>query len=137
MAESGSDRTSVSVDEALEAQRKQTERRGYGWNVWDWVARKDPEYAQARINYTNNIYLRENPALPIKYRELIASVVLAVRGYDTVGTHLRRALREGATMQECIEAFETATVPGGMPVLHFALPFLIEIDEELSGKTGQ
>jgi hypothetical protein len=33
-------------------------------------------------------------------------------------------------MQEIIEAFEEATVPGGMPVLHFALPYLIKIDQE-------
>jgi alkylhydroperoxidase/carboxymuconolactone decarboxylase family protein YurZ len=109
-------------------------KRGYRFPEWEWLAEKDPAYEQARLDYGALIFTRENPALPVKYRELIASVILAFRGFPTVGDHVRRAIREGATMQEVIEAFEVATVPGGMPVMHFALPYLIEIDKELSGK---
>ena len=70
----------------------------------------------------------------MKYRELVEAVILGFKGYPSLGLHVRRALREGATMQEVLEAFEVATVPGGMPVLHYALPFLIEIEKEQAAK---
>src|SRR6266498_2301957 len=123
---------STSSGEVLRTQREMTSKRGYGWPEWEWLARKDPAFEKARLNFSAQVFTPENPALPVKYRELIEAVILAFRGYPTVGDHLRRALREGATMQEAIEAFEVATIPGGMPVLHFALPYLIEAERELS-----
>ena len=124
---------STSSAEVLRTQREMTSKRGYGFPEWEWLAEKDPAFEKARLDFSAVVFTPENPALPVKYRELIESVILAYRGYPTVGAHVRRALREGATMQEVIEAFECATVAGGMPVLHYALPFLIEIDKELAG----
>src|SRR5438067_69575 len=132
MAEATSTGSSDSAAEALESLREMTAKRGYGWPEWEWLAQKDPAFERARLTFGAQVFTPENPALPVKYRELIASVILAFRGYPTVGDHLRRALREGATIQEAIEAFEVATVPGGMPILHFALPYLIEAEKELS-----
>jgi alkylhydroperoxidase/carboxymuconolactone decarboxylase family protein YurZ len=125
--DSGSGATAEEVEQLL---REQAQKRGYSFTEFAWLARKDPEFEKARVNYSAMVYTRQNPALPVKYREIIASIVLSFRGYPSVESHLRRALREGATMQEIIEAFEVATVPGGMPVLHFALPYLIKIDQE-------
>ncbi len=130
MAEASGAGNPVTVGDVAEAQAAITSKRGYSFPEFDWLAQKDPAYEKARLDYTSMIYTRENPVLPVKYREIIASVVLAMRGYPSIANHIRRALREGATMQEVIEAFEVATVPGGMPVLHFALPYLIEIDKE-------
>ena len=56
--------------------------------------------------------------------------MLAFRGYPTIDIHLRRALAEGATMLELIEAMQVAAVPGGSPTLHFALTHLKAIADE-------
>jgi len=134
MAESTVPGASDASSEALKALQEMTAKRGYGWPEWEWLAQKDPAFEKARLQFSSQVFTPENPALPVKYRELIEAVILAFRGYPTVGDHLRRALREGATLQEAIEAFEVATVPGGMPVLHFALPYLIEAEKELLSK---
>jgi len=52
-------------------------------------------------------------------------------GYDHTSPHLRRAVREGASVLEIIEALETAALPGGFPVLHYALPFVAAIEKDL------
>jgi alkylhydroperoxidase/carboxymuconolactone decarboxylase family protein YurZ len=131
MTDSQAEKQPITGAEVLRRQADAAARRGWGFPEWPWLAEKDPEFEAAHIDYEELIFTRKNPALPVKYRELIDSVILAFRHYPTVGDHLRRAIREGATLQEAIEAFEVATIPGGMPVLHFALPFLIEIDKEI------
>jgi alkylhydroperoxidase/carboxymuconolactone decarboxylase family protein YurZ len=67
----------------------------------------------------------------VRIRELAASAVLAYRAFPTLDGHLRRAVREGATIMELVEAMEAAALPGGFPVIHYALPFLMKIGEEL------
>ena len=129
--------SSASVEEVLAAHESLTAKRGYPRPEFEWLARKDPDFALARVKYGGVTSVRENPVLPGKYRALVAAVVLAFRGYPTVGDHIRRARLEGATMQEIVEAFEVATVPGGMPVLHFALPYLIEVEQEEAGAAGR
>jgi alkylhydroperoxidase/carboxymuconolactone decarboxylase family protein YurZ len=136
MADSPDIATAAPQTDLARAQREIMDKRGYSFSEFEWLAEKDPAYEKARLEYAGMIYTRENPVLPVKYREIIAAVILAFRGYSTLDRHVRRALREGATMQEVIEAFEVATVPGGMPVLHFALPYLMEIDREESAKAG-
>jgi alkylhydroperoxidase/carboxymuconolactone decarboxylase family protein YurZ len=66
----------------------------------------------------------------VKYKELVASAILAFRGYPSLKLHLARALREGATLREVLEAMEVASVPGGMASLHFAVDALIELEQE-------
>jgi alkylhydroperoxidase/carboxymuconolactone decarboxylase family protein YurZ len=132
MADSSNDsERQKALDEVHAAQQELWSGRGYAFNEFQWLAQQDPEFELARIKFSRLVFTRENPALPVKYRELIEAVLLSFKGYHTVGEHVRRALREGATMQEAVEAFEVATIPGGMPVLHFALPFLIEIDKDI------
>ena len=136
MADASDAAAAASQADLAGAQQEMVEKRGYSFPEFEWLAEKDPAYEKARLDYAAMIYTRENPVLPVKFREIIAAVILAFRGHPTLDRHVRRALREGATMQEVIEAFEVATVPGGMPVLHFALPYLIEIDREQSAKQG-
>lgn len=119
------------LEEVKQAQDELWAKRGYAFTEFRWLAEQDPEFERARMIYSQMVFTRENPALPVKYRELIEAVILSFKGYHTVGEHVRRAIREGASLRECVEAFEVATVPGGMPVLHFALPTLIEIDREI------
>jgi alkylhydroperoxidase/carboxymuconolactone decarboxylase family protein YurZ len=104
--------------------------RGYHFPTFEWLAEKDPEFEQARIDYVRMTYTRPNNVLPVHYKELIASAILAFRGYPSTKLHLERALREGASVREVLEAMEVASVPGGQAVLHFAVDQLIEIEQE-------
>ncbi|HVB77978.1 MAG TPA: carboxymuconolactone decarboxylase family protein [Candidatus Nitrosotalea sp.] len=119
------------VDELLAGHQELNRSRGYGFSSFEWLARQDPDFEAERQALVRRVYTPSAPALPVKYRELIAAAVLAFRHYESCGKHLRRALREGASMQEVVEAMEVASVPGGMPLLHFALDELVRIEAEM------
>jgi alkylhydroperoxidase/carboxymuconolactone decarboxylase family protein YurZ len=104
-----------------------------GMREWAWLDMIDPAYDGARRDITALVWTPIAPALPVKIRELVASAVLAYRAFPTLDGHLRRAVREGASVREAVEAMETAAVPGGFPVIHYALPFLSTIHEEVEG----
>ena len=104
--------------------------RGYDFPTFAWLGIEDPEFERARIAYVRMTYQRPDNELPAKYKELIASAILAFRGYPSLKHHLARALREGATLREVLEAMEVASVPGGMATLHFAVDALIEVEQE-------
>jgi len=106
-----------------------------GMREWAWLDAVDPSYDAARRDITAFVWTPRAPALPVKIRELVASAVLAYRAFPTLDGHLRRAVREGATVRELVEAMETAALPGGFPVLHYALPFLSAIHEDLEKGT--
>ena len=121
------------VEQALEAQEEYV-RRGYGFKEWGWVARKHPAFEMRRLEYSQWVFAHEGMVLPVKYRELIEIVLLSFMGIRNIKAHARRALRAGATMQEIIEALEVGTIPAGMALMHFAIPFLMEVDDEESAK---
>jgi alkylhydroperoxidase/carboxymuconolactone decarboxylase family protein YurZ len=102
----------------------------HAFKEFDWLARVDPDYEEARRNLTGKVWTPENPALAVKYREIIAAVVLGYRTYPSMEAHLRRALAEGATLREILEGFEAAAILGGFTMLHFALPYFIRLHEE-------
>jgi alkylhydroperoxidase/carboxymuconolactone decarboxylase family protein YurZ len=102
-----------------------------GMNEWAYLDAVDPAYDGARRAITAFVWTPRTPALPVKIRELVASAVLAYRAFPTLDAHLRRAVREGASVLEIIEALETAALPGGFPVLHYALPFVAAIEKDL------
>jgi alkylhydroperoxidase/carboxymuconolactone decarboxylase family protein YurZ len=110
--------------------RALAEERGYHFPTFEWLGRKDPEFERARLDYVRMTYTRPGNELPVRYKELVASAILAFRGYPSLKLHLERALREGATVREVLEAMEVASVPGGMALLHFAVDALIEIEQE-------
>ncbi|MBT55632.1 MAG: hypothetical protein CMF72_19810 [Mameliella sp.] len=115
------------IDPALaERYREHVRQRGYHFTIFEWLAEMDPEFESTRLSMVEATYLRKNTALEPKYRELIVSAVLAFRGYPSVGKHLHRAMIEGASLREVLETLEMASVPGGMPVLHFGLEHLAE-----------
>ena len=86
----------------------------YGYPYWEWVAREDPEYAKARIPLSE-LSVGEGKALSIKYREMVIIGILAFRGSSSEGilAHMRRAIQNGATKRELLEAIQSAAVPGG------------------------
>ena len=105
---------------------------------WAYMAEKDLDFIEAY----NNLYTRglsDGKALPIKYRELVAIAILAFRGQgDAVYEHSKRALRNGLTKQELLEAIETMIVPGGAPTFGNGLRALMRIeDDEKKEKAAQ
>lgn len=106
-----------------------------GMREWAWLDAVDPAFEGAHQKLTASIWTPAAPALPVKIRELVASVVLAYRAFPTLDGHLRRAVREGASVREAVEAMEVAALPGGFPVIHFALPFLSAIHDEVTAGT--
>lgn len=131
MAEEQTSTKGPAVDPGLaERYRQHAAERGYHFSTFEWLAARDPEFETARLPLVEATYLRKNPALPVKYKELIAATILAFRGYPSVGKHLKRALEAGASVQEAIEALEIASIPGGMPTLHLGIDQLIELERE-------
>lgn len=106
-----------------------------GMREWAYLDCVDPAFDRARRAITAFVWTPEVPALPVKVRELVACAVLAYRAFPTLDAHLRRAVREGASMMELVEALESAALPGGFPVLHYALPFLDSIQREIEQGT--
>ena len=90
----------------------------------------DPAYDAAHRELSRIVWHRESPALHTKYREIITAVILGCRAYPTIDMHLRRALAEGATLREIVEAFEVAAILGGFPAIHYALPFFSALHQE-------
>jgi alkylhydroperoxidase/carboxymuconolactone decarboxylase family protein YurZ len=106
-----------------------------GMREWAWLDAVDPAYDGARRDITALVWTPAAPVLPVKIRELVASAVLAYRAFPTLDGHLRRAVREGASVREAVEAMEAAALPGGFPVIHYALPFLSAIHDEVESGT--
>jgi alkylhydroperoxidase/carboxymuconolactone decarboxylase family protein YurZ len=113
-----------------ETYRQVAKDRGYHFSTFEWLATHDPDFDRVRLSMVQATYTRKDGAVPPKYRELIASAILAFRGYPSLKLHLARALREGATVAEVIQAMEMASIPGGMATLHFAIDQLIELEKE-------
>lgn len=122
--------TTNDVDIITAEHRALAKERGYHFPTFEWLGTKDPEFERARLDYVRATYTRPNNELPVKYKELVASAILAFRGYPSLKLHLGRALREGATLREVLEAMETASVPGGMALLHYAVDALMELEQE-------
>ncbi|MBI5167034.1 MAG: carboxymuconolactone decarboxylase family protein [candidate division NC10 bacterium] len=104
--------------------------RGYLYPEWELAARMDPDFMEA-YNALYRRALGEGQALNVKYRELIALALLAFRGeHEALVTHIRRAMKFGATKQEVLEAFEAAIIPGGALTFLRGLRALLQIEGE-------
>lgn len=105
-------------------------KRGYLPASMVYAAKRDIDFIEAYDQiYANS--LNDGKAFPAKYRELVCAAVLAFRGFDpAVYEHLKRAIRLGATHQECLEAMEATIIPGGWPTVSSGLRALIKIEEE-------
>jgi alkylhydroperoxidase/carboxymuconolactone decarboxylase family protein YurZ len=109
----------------------------YGYPYWEWVAREDPEYVKAR-KPLSDLSIGEGKALPIKYREMVIIGILAYRGsnLDGILAHMRRAIQNGATKRELLEAIQSAAVPGGGPTFSAGCRALMQLDLEGAFKNG-
>lgn len=114
------------IDSMVEA------RDGEMYEEWAWATEQDPDFIEIYANFTNALRGGQlERSIPTKYHELFYIVVLAQRGfYWTLTSHMRRALKQGATKQEILEALELAVTPGGAPVMHLGLRALMDLEEE-------
>jgi len=102
----------------------------YGYPFWDWVAKEDPEYVEAR-QPLSALSIGEGKELAIKYREMVIIGILAFRGrQEGVLAHMRRAIDHGATKRELLEAIQSAAVPGGGPTFSSGAQALMQLDRE-------
>jgi alkylhydroperoxidase/carboxymuconolactone decarboxylase family protein YurZ len=109
----------------------------YGYPYWEWVAREDPAYVEAR-KPLSELSVGEGKALPIKYREMVILGILAFRGASEEGilAHMRRAIQHGATKRELLEAMQSAAVPGGGPTFATGVRALMQLDQQGAFKNG-
>lgn len=115
----------------MELHRVMAAERGYAFPEFaQFLGRNDPDFERARLEYVRMTYTRPGAKLPVRYKELVASAVLAFKGYPSLKKHLRRAMAEGASLREVLEAMEVASDPGGMAALHYAVDQLIELERE-------
>jgi alkylhydroperoxidase/carboxymuconolactone decarboxylase family protein YurZ len=109
--------------------------RGYTYPEWEMASRLDPAFMEAY----NGLYRRSlgmSHALPLKYRELVASALIAYQGEEpSLLLHLRRAKALGATEAEILDAFEAAVLPGGALTLLRGLRALARLQAEEQRKS--
>lgn len=124
----------TSSEELLESMRR---RRGTLHPIFEYLAQHDPAYLAVYDTFSSAALFgahRQNPALPIRYRELVTCAVLAYRGTSPTGIaqHIARARQDGATTAEILEAFEAAALEGGGPVLVAGIQALMALDAEIN-----
>jgi alkylhydroperoxidase/carboxymuconolactone decarboxylase family protein YurZ len=105
--------------------------REFTFGAWQWIEDNYPEWQEARRRVNRLMHMPEDATLAPKYREIVTAVVLSCRAYPTLGQHLRRAIREGATLEEMIEAMQIGAQIAGAPVFHHAIPYFRELQSEI------
>lgn len=121
------ERREKKIKELLEEMEKE---RGYLPSPWPYLANKDLDFMEAY----NNLYkktLSAGKALPVKTKELILIGIYACKGRDfAIEEHSKRALLNGATIQEIFETIQTTFIAGGAPALGTGLRALMKVEEE-------
>ena len=108
--------------------------RGYLPKEWHYVADHDVDFLEAYNNLWREAS-KDGKALPIKTRELIFIAILCHRGAERAAyNHCKRALQNGASMLELLEAVETMLIAGGAPTFGTGLSALMKIVEEENEK---
>jgi alkylhydroperoxidase/carboxymuconolactone decarboxylase family protein YurZ len=107
--------------------------RGYSYPEWEYLAEKDPVFLEAynRLSGLGLLHAgvpREGKSLPAKYREMVAiAAMIGQARMWGVKPHMERAIREGATEQEILEALEAALIPVGSPPFRQAINILMQV----------
>jgi alkylhydroperoxidase/carboxymuconolactone decarboxylase family protein YurZ len=109
--------------------------REFTFGVWQWMEDNYPEYQSLRREANRLMHTPEDATLAPKYREIMTAVILACQAYPTVPHHLRRAVREGARLEEIAEAMQVGAQIAGAPVFHFATQHLRELQAEIQAGT--
>ncbi len=91
----------------------------------------DPDYFEAYSQLAWGFFRKEHRHWDPVRREMFMLVIMAFRGMrNEVYLHAKKALQLGATMEQLLEAFETAVIPGGSLILMEGLCALKRIHDE-------
>ena len=110
--------------------RQVAKDRGYHFSTFEWLATHDPDFDRVRLSMVQATYTRKDGAVPPKYRELIASAILAFRGYPSLKLHLARACVRALPSRRSSRPWKWQASPAEWRRLHFAIDQLIEIEKE-------
>ena len=102
-----------------------TKERGY-WSedLWAKLLDLDPGFFEQYLNFSS--YPNKNGVIPRKFKELIYIAINASTTHlyaPAIRTHMRSALKAGATKEEILEVLEMTSVLGihscsvGVPIL--------------------
>jgi alkylhydroperoxidase/carboxymuconolactone decarboxylase family protein YurZ len=120
-----------------EIKEKFIEARGY-WNeaAWGPLLRLDPDFFEAYTKYSSKPWI--NGVLSPKIKELIyIAIDSSCTHMHAVGvrTHVKLALKYGATKEEIMEVFELTSVLG-IHTLTLGVPILVEELKEAGFDVG-
>jgi alkylhydroperoxidase/carboxymuconolactone decarboxylase family protein YurZ len=122
--------TSAQKPQSRPAARSYAEANPQLYAFLDWMAQQDAEYFAAFTQYTA-VGTGEGRALPVKYREMIMTAILAFMGRrEGAEAHLKRAIEHGATKRELFEAAQAAGIPGGGITVGLWMQILMQFDHE-------
>ncbi len=95
------------------------QKRGFVFPAFELLCEMDPELIEHYEQMKNHV-MGKKEEMPEFMRELFISVAIAVRdpsAHHQIKLHLKRAMKLGATAQQCLEAFESILAPCGMMIL--------------------
>jgi AhpD family alkylhydroperoxidase len=94
------------------------------------LAREAPEYLEL-FHKTFLYILHERSALTPKVKELIIIAVDAAQFYERgIRSHIKSALKAGATRDEIVEALLASSLAAGIHALSVSLPIFDEVIEQ-------
>jgi AhpD family alkylhydroperoxidase len=94
------------------------------------LAREAPEYLEL-FHKTFLYILHERSALSPKVKELIIIAVDAAQFYERgIRSHIKSALKAGATRDEIVEALLASSLAAGIHALSVSLPIFDEVIEQ-------
>lgn len=103
-------------------------KRGYLFEWQVMLATEAPDFLQAFDATWTEVNTDRPDGLSAKYRELVYATVASVLGEDVVArNHFHKALDQGATRGELIDALLVAWTPSGSKTLIHGLRSLLDV----------
>ena len=112
-----------------------TKRRGYWGPSWDPVIRLSPEFFEGYLNFSSVPFGEGHNALDAKTKELIYTAIDCSTTHlyqPGLKTHIRNAVKYGATEQEIMEVFELGALMGIQTTMKGADILVEELEREES-----
>jgi len=118
-------RTMTRNNDVTEFGRRWSEMSGYVYPQYEYLAEKDPDFAESFFGIMKS--WRREGAIPLQYKEMMILMGSCIKMQDmAVRTHLRRARELGATHDELLELCELVLLSGGGVAMVKALGALME-----------
>jgi alkylhydroperoxidase/carboxymuconolactone decarboxylase family protein YurZ len=112
------------------------QRRGFVPYWLRTMAEVDVDYLEAYERIYELTAVRKGK-LPPKFKEMIVCAAVAIGGYlPGIKDHVRRAIRLGATKEEMVEVFQSASFHTGAHTLVHGMIALIDVLNEMELETG-